>query len=113
METIIETFENHIVPEQFSEFFVLFDTDFKDLLVAAIEHELLIINTVNAHIPEGWSFHRLPLIEQAILFMAISELTLEFDEKAIIINEAVEIAKMFCEDGQYKYINGLLDNLSL
>jgi len=43
--------------------------------------------------------------------MAISEITLEFDEKAIIINEAVEIAKLFCEEDQYKYINGLLDKL--
>lgn len=113
MESIIETFEHHIVPEHFSEYFVMFDTDFKDLLVAAIEHEQLIIKTINAHIPEGWTFNRLPLIERAILFMAISELTLEFDDKAIIINEAVEIAKMFCEEGQHKYINGLLDNLAL
>lgn len=113
MESIIETFENDIVPEQMSEFFVLFEDDFKALLYAAVKQEHLIIDTINRLIPDGWTFERLPLIDRAILFMAISEMTLEFDDKAIIINEAVEISKMFCEEGQYKYINGLLDHLSL
>lgn len=111
MEQIIETFEQDIVSEDFSDFFVPFKDDFKELLIAAVAQEKLIINKINSLIPKGWSFDRLPLIDRSILFMAISEITLEFDEKAIIINEAVEIAKLFCEEDQYKYINGLLDKL--
>lgn len=111
MEQIIETFEQDIVPEDFSDFFVPFKDDFKELLIAAVTKEDLIIQKINSLIPKGWTFERLPLIDRAILFMAISEITLEFDEKAIIINEAVEIAKLFCEEDQYKYINGLLDKL--
>jgi N utilization substance protein B len=111
METIIETFEKDIVPENYSEYFVVFKEDFKELLIAAVAQEQLIINTINSLIPKGWKFDRLPLIDRAILFMAISEITLEFDEKAIIINEAIEISKLFCEEDQYKYINGILDRL--
>ncbi|MBS3991244.1 MAG: hypothetical protein KGZ51_04165 [Erysipelothrix sp.] len=111
METIIETFEQDIVPYNHSEFFVVFDDDFKSLLTIAIEYETQVINKINSLLRDGWVFDRLPMIDRAILFMAISEITLEFDEKAIIINEAIEISKIFSEQDQYKYINGLLDKL--
>jgi transcription antitermination protein NusB len=111
METIIETFEQDIVPYNHSEFFVVFDDDFKSLLNIAIEYETQVINKINSLLRDGWVFDRLPMIDRAILFMAISEITLEFDDKAIIINEAIEISKIFSEQDQYKYINGLLDKL--
>jgi transcription antitermination protein NusB len=111
METIIETFEQDIVPYNHSEFFVVFDDDFKSLLTIAIEYETQVINKINSLLRDGWVFDRLPMIDRAILFMAISEITLEFDDKAIIINEAIEISKIFSEQDQYKYINGLLDKL--
>lgn len=111
METIIETFEQDIVPYNHSEFFVVFDDDFKSLLTIAIEYETQIIDRINSLLRDGWKFERLPMIDRAILFMAISEITLEFDDRAIIINEAIEISKIFSEEDQYKYINGLLDKL--
>jgi len=111
MDTIIDTFEQDIVPCNYSEYFVAFDDDFKSLLVIAIEYETKIIDKINSLLKSGWNFNRLPMIDQAILFMAISEITLEFDERAIIINEAIEISKLFSETDQYKYINGILDKL--
>lgn len=58
-----------------------------------------------------WKFERLNLIEQAILLLATSESKLKLNDKAIIINEAINIAKEYCDEDAYKYINGVLDNI--
>lgn len=57
---------------------------------------------------KGWVFERLSKMEQAILLIATCEL-LESDlPKNIVINEAVNNAKKFCDDDSYKFINGVL-----
>ena len=53
-----------------------------------------------------WSY-----IDQAILLVGTSEYNLNKDNKKIIIDEAVRIAKEYSDDDSYKYINGVLDNL--
>ena len=58
-----------------------------------------------------WEFVRLGFIEQAILLVALSEFHLAHVERAIIINEAVELAKEFGDEDAYKLINGVLDQL--
>ena len=35
----------------------------------------------------------------------------ESQTKNIIIDEAIRIAKMYCDEKSYQYINGVLDNL--
>lgn len=58
-----------------------------------------------------WSFERLNYVEQAILLLATSENALSLNDKPIIINEAIELCKTYCDEESYKYINGVLDNL--
>ena len=58
-----------------------------------------------------WEFVRLGFIEQAILLVALSEFHLEHVGRAIVINEAVELAKEFGDEDAYKLINGVLDQL--
>ena len=82
-----------------------------EMMVDAIEHKALIITKINNLLATGWTFDRLGLMEQAILFYAIAEIVYEEDEKAIIINEAIKIAKEYAEDDSYKLINALLDKL--
>lgn len=55
--------------------------------------------------------NRLSYIDQAILLVGTSEYNLNKDNKKIIIDEAVRIAKEYSDDDSYKYINGVLDNL--
>lgn len=56
-----------------------------------------------------WRFDRLGYIEQAILLVACAELELGHQEKPIIINEAVRLAKLYAEEDSYKLINGVID----
>ena len=67
------------------------------------------INTINDRL-NNYSFDRLGYIEQAILLSSLSEYHLKYNEKSIIIDEAIEISKIYCDDKASKLINGVLDN---
>lgn len=55
-------------------------------------------------------FEQLDLVELAILRMALYELLARIDVPyRVIINEALELAKLFGATDSYKYINGILD----
>ncbi|CAM3574070.1 transcription antitermination factor NusB [Erysipelothrix urinaevulpis] len=58
-----------------------------------------------------WRFDRLGYMEQAILILACSELEIGLQDKAIIVNEAVRISKIYADDDSYRLINGVLDAL--
>ena len=58
-----------------------------------------------------WKFKRLGYVEQAILIIACCELDLDVSPKAIVIDEAVTLAKKYCDEETYKLINGVLDHL--
>lgn len=56
-----------------------------------------------------WEFGRLDLIDRAILRLGVYELLYGDLDKAIIINEAVELAKTLGGDQSPKFVNGVLD----
>ena len=52
-------------------------------------------------------------IEHALLLMAASELSMQPDTPyAVVINEAVELAKIYGGTDGHKYVNGVLDKLA-
>ena len=59
------------------------------------------------------SFDELDPIETAILRLAVYELRFELDVPyKVVINEAIEVAKVFGADESHKYINGVLDKIA-
>jgi len=50
-------------------------------------------------------------VEKAILRLSIFEITFEKLDKAIVINEAIELAKRLASDNAPKFVNGLLDSI--
>lgn len=69
------------------------------------------IRVIDSRIKDGWRFDRLGRLEQSILLLALSEFEQGFQEKAIIVNEAVNLAKEFADEHSFKLINGVLDSL--
>ncbi len=63
---------------------------------------------------EGWKIERFSRTTLAILHLAVYEMQLpeETLPEKIAINEAVELAKKYAEDGAKKFINGILGKLS-
>jgi len=60
---------------------------------------------------ENWEFSRLALIDKNIIRMATYEIVFKRIHPAIIINEAIEIAKKFSTENSGKFINGILDSI--
>ena len=92
-----------------------FDDEEKNEYVTVLENDLIInkdnyIEEISLHLKK-WTFERLSYLEQAILLVATSEIKKEIASKNIIIDEAIRIAKMYCDEKSYQYINRVLDNL--
>ena len=60
---------------------------------------------------DNYIAERLNLVEQAILLETVSELKQKLNDEAVVIDEAVILAKEYCDDESYKFINGVLDNI--
>ena len=82
----------------------------KDLLQNTMDHKERYIQYINETLDE-WTFDRLGYLEQAILLLACSEFDQKQTQSAIIIDEAINLAKAYCDEDSYKLINGVLDSL--
>ena len=72
------------------------------------EHAARIDDLIDTH-ASGWSIDRLPDVDRAILRMAVYELLWADDvPDAVVIDEAVELAKTLSTDDSPAYVNGVL-----
>ena len=78
------------------------------LVEGAVEQGTRIDELIEAH-ASGWSLDRLPDVDRAILRMAVYELLWVDDvPDAVVIDEAVELAKALSTDDSPAYVNGVL-----
>ena len=78
------------------------------LVEGVAEHAARIDELIEAH-TTGWSLERLPDVDRAILRMATFELLWVDDvPDAVVIDEAVELAKTLSTDDSPAYVNGVL-----
>lgn len=57
----------------------------------------------------NWKIERVGVCTKLILRLALWELVYSKEPAALVINEAVELAKCFAEKDAYKFVNGVLD----
>ncbi|MEK3953906.1 NusB antitermination factor [Psychrobacillus psychrotolerans] len=58
---------------------------------------------------ENWSLSRLPKIERTVLRIAVFELLYNKETPAkVVINEALEISKIFGDEKSSRFVNGVL-----
>ena len=78
------------------------------LVEGVAEHAARIDTLIDTH-ATGWSIDRLPDVDRAILRMAVFELLWADDvPDAVVIDEAVELAKALSTDDSPAYVNGVL-----
>jgi N utilization substance protein B len=78
------------------------------LVEGAVEQRTRIDELIEQH-ASGWSLDRLPDVDRAILRMAVYELLWVDDvPDAVVIDEAVELAKALSTDDSPAYVNGVL-----
>jgi N utilization substance protein B len=65
--------------------------------------------TLISEYSEQWSLERIAMVDRIIMIMAIGELLLdEPPPRAVVMDEAVEMAKVFSTDGSAAFVNGVL-----
>jgi len=81
------------------------------LVEGVVEQQARIDELIEAH-ASGWSLDRLPDVDRAILRMAVYELLWVDDvPDAVVIDEAVELAKTLSTDDSPSYVNGVLGGI--
>lgn len=84
----------------------------KELVLGTIEHRGE-SDTRIAPLLEGWTLERLPTIDRLLLQMAAFELAHHPETpRAVVINEAVELAKRFSTEDSGRFVNGVLSAVS-
>ena len=81
--------------------------------LTAILDNLTVIDEKIKEICQGWRLSRLGKTELAILRLAVYEILYDEDiPTGVAINEAVEIAKIYCSEEAPRFINGVLAKLA-
>lgn len=84
---------------------------FRKLFRQTVENVEAVERIMQGYLDRGLA--ELDPIEKAILRLAVYELQFEADVPyKVVINEAIEVAKVFGADESHKYINGVLDKIA-
>lgn len=81
------------------------------LTMGTIENEEEYKKEISKYLRKDWDFDRLSKLDQAILLISLQDIKENMIEKPIVINEAITLAKEYCDDESYKMINGILDHI--
>ncbi|MGY1814187.1 transcription antitermination factor NusB [Blastococcus sp. SYSU D00820] len=78
------------------------------LVEGVVEHSARIDSLIDTH-ARGWTLQRLPDVDRAILRMAVFELLWADDvPDAVVIDEAVQLARALSTDDSPSFVNGVL-----
>jgi N utilization substance protein B len=78
------------------------------LFNGTIENLEMLDTEIAKHLKE-WDMHGIGKVEKAILRLGSYEILIAKTDRAIIINEAVELAKSLADEKSPQFINGVLD----
>ena len=61
----------------------------------------------------GWTLERMPVLDRTVMGIATYELLARDDvPTAVVLDEAVELAKRFCTDDSGRFVNGVLSAIA-
>ncbi len=81
----------------------------EELLAGVLENHAKLCELIQEHAP-GWTLDRMDPVSRCVLCMGAYEMHFAKEAPpAVIINEAIEIAKEFGTDESGKFVNGVLN----
>ena len=87
------------------------DNEFvKEIVYGVVTYKDKLINIANTYL-NGWTINRLGNTYQAILLMGIYELMYTDTPPIVVINESVNLAKLYSDDKVKNMINACLDKV--
>ncbi len=84
------------------------DADYLEAAVKAVAEKQAGYDEVIARLSPKRSLDRIPVIDHAILLLAMHEIESTDTTVEVVVNEAVEIAKRFGDEVDSRFINGVL-----
>lgn len=82
------------------------------LLTSAADHQSR-ANELMSELSIDWPLERIALVDRLIMTLAVGEMLMEnAPPLAVILDEAVEMAKIFSTDGSSSFVNGVLSSVA-
>jgi transcription antitermination protein NusB len=79
-----------------------------DLVRGAVEHLPEVDEQISRH-AEHWRMERMPAVDRNILRLAVYEMAHGGTPAAVVIDEALELARKFSNEESVQFVNGVLD----
>lgn len=103
---------DNIKQEVLDNFQLEYVTDInKDDIILVFDNMEDLKERLEKHLNINWSWERLPKIIKSILLTSAFEKLILKKDKAIIINEAIELTRMYSPGWDTKFINAILDKV--
>jgi transcription antitermination protein NusB len=106
---LYEAHSKGIAPTATIDIQVLEPDDLTQELVRGVDHNLPRLDELIAAKAKGWTLTRMPVLDLSVMRLAVFEL-LERPHvpTAVVLNEAVELAKRYSTDDSGRFVNGVL-----
>jgi transcription antitermination protein NusB len=82
----------------------------RTLVLGVAEHQTAIDELVGRY-ARRWQVHRMPVVDRNVLRLATYELVYQDTSAAVVINEAVNLAKSLSTEDSGRYVNGVLESI--
>ncbi len=101
-----------IIEDTFEESYEEVDIYSKEVLIKSLQHQEEIDKLIEDNLSEKLKLSRINIVAHAILILAIGQYKyVQEIKKGEMINVAVELAKKYLDDGEYKFVNAILDKI--
>jgi len=111
----IQEFVNHRFNEVIdgTRFITPDQTLFQDIVMGVMERLADLDPIIISILSQDWRFERIESVVRAILRAAVFELSRDTSVPIpVVINEYIEITKLFCSSAEVAFVNAALDTLS-
>ncbi len=105
-ELPVEEAIEHVLEEQETDAFL------EQLVRGTVEHKAQIDAALEEKL-EKWTLSRLPKIERTVLRLSVYELLYMKDApERVVLNEAIELCKVYGDEKSSKFVNGVLSKFT-
>ena len=87
--------------------------EMQELCTKTIDNIILIDEYIQKYLGEDWSYDRIPFVNRAILRVGVASFLNKDLDHGIIFDEFIKITKWFSERGDHKFVNAILEKISL
>lgn len=83
-------------------------SEIKEEIDGIVKNSEEIISLISKNLKSDWKIERISKVDSALLKLAIYEMKFKNVPFKVVINEVVELAKLYGEDSSSSFINGVL-----